>query len=120
MSRGGDRRPIERSESRDLSYASLLMKVMYKDTSERGAKFNEERETLFLRWERLVRALVHHKVPGWANPPSSLDKIEGYLEVAAAARPVSYPRPRPLNDQETELENRMMATQNAILWGRIA
>ena len=33
LPRGGDRRPIERSEGRDLSYASLLMKVMYKDTS---------------------------------------------------------------------------------------
>ena len=104
MPRGGDKRRIIRSEGRDLSYASLIMQAMCEDTSEVGGKFNEERQALFLRWERLVRALVHHKVPGWANPPSSLDKIKGYIELAAVARLVSYPRSSSSTDQKSDLQ----------------
>ena len=50
LSRGGDRRPIERSEGRDLSYTSLFMQTMCEDTSKAGAKFNEERQ-----WRRQWR-----------------------------------------------------------------
>jgi hypothetical protein len=59
LPRGGDRRRILRPEGRDLSYASLLMQAMCEDTSEAGIRFNHERERLYQRWERLVRALVH-------------------------------------------------------------
>ena len=40
MSRDGDRRPIDRSHGRDLSYAYLLLNAMCEDASETGRRFN--------------------------------------------------------------------------------
>ena len=60
MSRGGDRRPIDRSHGRDLSYAYLLLNAMCEDVSEAGRRFNREREAIFVRWERLLRVLSNH------------------------------------------------------------
>ena len=42
MSRGGDRRPIDRSHGRDLSYAYLLLNAMCEDASEAGRRFNRD------------------------------------------------------------------------------
>jgi len=60
MSRGGDRRPIDRSHGRDLSYAYLLLNAMCENASEAGRRFNREREAIFVRWERLLRVLSNH------------------------------------------------------------
>ena len=105
MPKGGDRRPIVRPEGRDLAYASLLCQAMVADTSDAGLEFNRERETLFQRWQRLIRALSRHNVPGFSSPPSTLDKIDDYLNQASFARPVHYPKPRPLTSTQLLLES---------------
>jgi hypothetical protein len=79
MARGGDRRPITRSEGHELRFASLLAQAMCADTSEAGARFNSERDSLFQRWERLLHVLADFKVRGWGGPPSSLDRINDWL-----------------------------------------
>jgi hypothetical protein len=100
MPRGGDRRPIRAPQGRDLDYASLLFAAMCEGSSKASKRFNMEREILFLRWERLLRVLGQYTVPGWGGPPSTLDRIENYLEIAAISRSVIYPSPRPLTVEE--------------------
>src|SRR5918996_1086618 len=103
MPRDGDRRPIRPTQGRDLDYASLLCAAMCEGSSEESKRFNLDRENLFLRWERLLRVLIRYPVPGWGAPPSTLDRIESYLETAAVShllRPIRYPEPRPLTAEE--------------------
>lgn len=100
MPRGGDRRPIERLQGMDLSLATLLLKAMTKDISEAGERFNNEREVLFQRWERLVRVIDRHPPPGYGSFPSVLDAVENWLKGAAIAWPVLYPMPRQLTPEE--------------------
>src|SRR5918996_2200008 len=103
MPRDGDRRPIRPTQGRDLDYASLLCAAMCEGSSEESKRFNLDRENLFLRWERLLRVLICYQVPGWAGPPSTLDRIESYLETAVVShllRPVWYPKPRPVTAEE--------------------
>ena len=68
MPRGGDRRPIQQPEGRDLHYAALLMHAMCIDESEAGVRFNQERIALFRKWERLVRCLNRYQLRGWGEP----------------------------------------------------
>ena len=75
MPKGGDRRPIYKSEGQELNYASLLMQALAEDTSESGLAFNVEREQLFHRYERLVRVLIQHPPHGWGMLPSELDEV---------------------------------------------
>ena len=106
MSRGGDRRPIDRSHGRDLSYAYLLLNAMCEDASAAGRRFNREREVIFVRWERLLRVLSNYPVAGYPAPPRELDRICDYLRAASDARPTYYPKPRALTPEEETIRQR--------------
>ena len=62
-----------------------------------GILFNVEREALFLRWERLIKVLLRHRVPGWGQPPAELDAVEKWLDQAVVGDPVYYPELRELS-----------------------
>jgi hypothetical protein len=106
MSRGGDRRPIDRSHGRDLSYAYLLLNAMCEDASEAGRRFNREREAIFVRWERLLRVLSNYPVAGYPAPPRELGRICDYLRAASDARPTYSPKPRALTPEEETIVQR--------------
>ena len=115
MSRGGDRRPIDRSHGRDLSYAYLLLNAMCEDASEAGRRFNREREAIFVRWERLLRVLSNYPVAGYPAPPRELDRICDYLRAASNARPTYYPKPRVLTpEEETIVQRRREAADRTL------
>ena len=115
MSRGGDRRPIDRSHGRDLSYAYLLLNAMCEDASEAGRRFNREREAIFVRWERLLRVLSNYPVAGYPAPPRELDRICDYLRAASDARPTYYPKPRALTpEEETIVQRRREAADKTL------
>lgn len=114
MSKGGDHRPIIRPEGRDLHYASLLMQALCDDASEAGIPFNQEREALFLRWQRLIRTLSNYALPGWGEPPPTLEHFDKYFDLLESPRDVFYPRPRPLTSEElSQYQFRQQAASEA-------
>ena len=105
MPRGGDRRPIQRPEGRDLDYAALLMHAMCADESEAGVRFNQERHALFQKWERLTSFLYRYQLHGWGEPPSTLEHFEKYFNLLVHPHSVEYPKPRALSPVELEQYN---------------
>jgi len=103
----GDRRPLHRPEGRSLGYARLLCHALVDDKSEMGAKFNSERRALFLRWERLIKVLLRHRVHGYGQPPAELDAVEKWLDQAVVGDSVYYPKLRELSAiAQAEIERR--------------
>jgi len=98
--RGGNNRPLARTEGGELAYAKLLFDTIRRLKTKEARRFEAERVALFNRWKRWIVTIAPLAESLGCSPLYNLTHQDRFREALEQRPPVWYPPPRKLTDQE--------------------